>query len=97
MAQRCKACGGIYELLLPDGMQYFHTCSPLPRADVQKAVDAGTIVLRPGETVDDALGRRSFERPNKRDENVTPGADQTKPATMKSAGAGVDQVPALQP
>lgn len=26
---KCKSCGGEYEQLLDDGMEYYHVCSPI--------------------------------------------------------------------
>jgi len=90
---KCKSCGGTYEPVLRDGTQYFHACPPLARFELQAAVDAGTIVLPSGETVDEAYERRPYERPNKRDENVMPSSDAKKPATLKAAGAGIVTLP----
>jgi hypothetical protein len=33
---KCKACGGVYDDVLPDGMRYFHVCPPLTRQRVTR-------------------------------------------------------------
>lgn len=88
---RCQSCGATYASELPDGTQYFHACPPLSRGELKAAVDAGTIVLPKGETVDDAHTRRAYERPNKRDENLkgTRGKDAE---TIKAEGAGAVEI-----
>lgn len=89
---KCNSCGGTYEPVLADGMQYFHACPPLSAPELQAAVDAGDVELPKGETVDDAIARRTYERANKRDENVVPGADPTEDAPIKAEGDGVVDV-----
>lgn len=84
----CQRCGGSYEPIQSDGTQYFHRCPPLSAPELQTAVDKGLVQLPKGETVDDAIGRRVYERANLRDENLpsTKAADTGK---VKAAGAGV--------
>lgn len=89
---KCNACGGTYEPLQADGLQYFHVCPPLSRAELVAAVDAGKVQLPAGETVDDALRRRTYERGNKRDENLKSTAERDA-GTVKAEGAGVVDVP----
>ena len=94
---KCTACGGTYEPILPDGMQYFHRCPPLSRVELAAAVAAGKVALPANETVDDAVARRTYERTNQRDENIQSTAPNG-PATMKAAGAGTTpQAPAPSP
>lgn len=90
---RCLSCGGTYAPILADGMQYFHVCPPLTRAELEAAVHAGALTLPKGETVDEAHARRAYERVNKRDENIVPHADPRRVATIKLAGAGVETLP----
>lgn len=85
---KCKACGGVFQPVQGDGTQYFHACPPLSAAELDAAVIGGKVVLPIGETVSDAIGRRIYERANKRDENLISTLAQDK-GTMKSAGAGV--------
>lgn len=89
---KCKSCGGIYEPVGSDGLQYFHACPPLNRQELQAAVDAGTVKLAGNETVEEAYERRTFERPNKRDENVLPKHDEDGKPVLKAAGAGTVKV-----
>lgn len=89
---QCKSCGGLYEPILADGMQYFHRCPPLSAVELEKAVADGRVQLPAGETVADAITRRTYERQNLRDEN-RPSTTPTKPDAMKAAGAGVVDVP----
>lgn len=67
---RCNVCGGEYADVGSDGLRYFHACPPLTAGEVQAAVTAGTITLRRGETVDQALASRAFPRIDARDENL---------------------------
>jgi len=84
---KCQSCGATYEPIQRDGSQYFHACAPLSRSELKAAVAAGKIKLPKGETVDDAHARRTYERPNKRDENLK--ATRGKGATeIKAEGAG---------
>jgi hypothetical protein len=92
MTLQCNACGATYTPELADGTLYFHACAPLSSAELAAAVAAGKVQLPPGETADEATKRRTYERWNKRDENVVPNPDPTQPATMKSVGAGVTPV-----
>lgn len=84
---KCSSCGGVYPDVLADGTSYFHRCPPLSRVELDAAVKAGKVQLPAGETVDDAIMRRTYERGNLRDENLKatrgPGATQ-----MKAAGDG---------
>lgn len=42
---KCNTCGGTYEPILPDGMQYFHTCPPLSVVELRQALTDGTVQL----------------------------------------------------
>jgi hypothetical protein len=77
----CQSCGGRYDPIGPDGLQYFHRCPPLSAPELAKAVKDGRITLPEGETVEDAVQRRTYERANLRDENAasTKAADGGKP------------------
>jgi len=100
---KCNACGGVYDTAQPDGTSYFHRCPPLSHSELDAAVKAGKVQLPAGETVDDAILRRTYERGNMRDENLVatsgPGAQQIKAAgdgtsnAAAAAGAGVVIVP----
>jgi hypothetical protein len=108
----CLTCGGRYEPLLPDGLQYFHACPPLAVHEIEAGLDAGTIILSradaarlqaakdadaanavaAGEPTREDLTLATFviERPEKRDENVRPGAADKRPEDrIKAAGRGV--------
>lgn len=84
----CNACHGQYEPIQADGTQYFHRCPPLSAHELEAAVTAGKVTLPAGETTDDAVALRSYERANLRDENLraTRGKDAK---AMKAEGAGV--------
>lgn len=92
---KCQSCGGIYEPVLSDGMQYFHACPPLSAPELQAAVDAGAVTLPKGETVEEAVLLRTYERANKRDENVVAGSDPDKDAPIKAEGDGAVEVDAI--
>lgn len=84
---KCNACGGVYEPLQADGLQYFHVCPPLSAPELAAKVAAGKIVLPGAETADEAVARRTYERANKRDENLKSTA--TKDAgSLKAVGDG---------
>lgn len=93
MRLRCNACGGDYDTVLADGMLYFHVCPPLSAVELAAAVTAGKVTLPNGETPEEAVTRRTYERASKRDENVEPSPDRDKPTRLKKAGAGVTRVP----
>lgn len=97
MRVRCNACGGTYDQVQADGLQYFHVCPPLSAVELQAAVAAGKVVLPKDETADDAVQRRTYERALKRDETVVPAPDRDKPGTLKAAGLGVTVVAATPP
>jgi hypothetical protein len=105
MAVQCRACGGVYAPILPDGLRYFHACPPLSAHELAAAVAAGTVVLPKGETPDQAVHRRTYPRPGARDENIdrakaTAARDDrgtrtvgvNDEAMMKAPGAGVLEV-----
>jgi hypothetical protein len=84
---KCNACGGTYEPLQDDGLQYFHACPPLSAPELAAKVAAGKIVLPGGETADQAVQRRMYERANKRDENLK-STDPKDAGSLKAAGDG---------
>jgi hypothetical protein len=93
---KCNSCGGQYEPVLSDGMEYFHKCPPLSVVELAAAVAAGKVVLPGGETPDVAVTRRTYERQNQRDENLvstTIGA----PVAIKAAGTGTTAVAPAPP
>lgn len=94
----CQSCGGTFAPILADGTQYFHRCAPLSRAELAAAVAAGKVQLPAKETSDDAIGRRTYERANLRDENLQ-GTRGAAAKAIKAAGAGVVAVapPAAPP
>jgi hypothetical protein len=47
---KCTACGGTYEPIGLDGLQYFHRCPPLSRVELAAAIDAGKVVWPNGKT-----------------------------------------------
>ena len=52
---KCTACGGVYEPAQPGGFQYFHACSPLSRAHVERAgapMDVPLSDLKPTDTIE---------------------------------------------
>lgn len=84
----CNSCGATYDTVQADGTEYFHACAPLSAPELAAKIAAGKVVLPGGETVDQAVQRRVYERANKRDENPV----SAKPAdagSMKSPGDGV--------
>jgi len=42
---KCNTCGGIYDPVMADGMQYFHACPPLALHEVKRGVAEGTVQL----------------------------------------------------
>lgn len=92
---KCQSCGGTYEPVLTDGLLYYHACPPLSAVELQAAVDAGAVKLPKGETVDDAIVLRTYERANKRDENVVAGSDPDKETPIKAEGDGAVEVDAV--
>jgi hypothetical protein len=94
---KCNACGGTYEPVLLDGMEYYHKCPPLSVVELAAAVAAGKVQLPLGETPDIAVTRRSYERSNQRDENIQVDP-RTGAVSVKSVGAGTTaQAPAPPP
>ena len=116
----CLTCGGRYEPLLPDGLQYFHACPPLAvhelkaglegetirlsRADAQRLADAEeadrTAPRADDEPTraDEVLATITIERPNKRDENIRPGAGtKDSGSRLKAEGAGVVELEPDEP
>src|SRR5262245_18111415 len=91
MRLQCKACNGIYDDVLPDGMRYFHACPSLSAPELAAAVTAGKVVLPNGETPDIAVTRRRYDRARARDENV-PSTRAEDSGKVKSAGDGVIQL-----
>lgn len=81
MPSKCNSCGGTYSPIQADGLQYFHTCPPIPN---------------PAYNPDPTKGATNFqltiERPNKRDENVIGHNPETKQPIIVSAGAGFTSV-----
>ncbi|PYQ92469.1 MAG: hypothetical protein DMG02_01330 [Acidobacteria bacterium] len=47
MRVKCNACGGVYDDVLPDGLQYFHRCPPLSVAELKQAISDGRLQLPP--------------------------------------------------
>lgn len=113
----CQTCGGRYEPVLADGLQYFHACPPLAVHEIKARLDDGTLRLSRADAArlqaaqdadradppevdadsraDGFLRTLTIERPEKRDENVRPGAADKRPADrIKAAGRGVVDVPA---
>lgn len=84
---QCKACGGTYEPIGVDGMRYFHACPPLSAVEIAAKVVAGKLVLPVTETPAIAAELRTYERANKRDENVG-SIDKQGAAVIKAAGDG---------
>lgn len=88
---QCQSCGGTYEPIQADGMEYYHRCPPLSAAELQQAVDDGRVELPKGESVEDAVLRRTYERANLRDEN-RPSTRPKNPDAIKAEGAGVVEI-----
>lgn len=91
---RCKTCLATYDALQDDGTAYFHACGPLSAPELAAKVLAGKVALPIDpdtgltETADKAVSRRTYERANKRDENL-PGTKSTDAGLLKAAGDGV--------
>lgn len=45
MALKCQSCGGTYEPICADGVQYFHACPPLSVPELLDHLEAGTLSL----------------------------------------------------
>lgn len=88
---QCISCRGAYEPIQPDGTRYFHVCPPLSVVELDAAVKGGKVKLPAGETPDDAIIRRVYERLNKRDENVPSTAEPDK-NKIKAAGLGTTKL-----
>ena len=86
--RQCLSCGGIYEPVQADGLEYYHRCPPLSAAELEAAVKDGRVELPDGETPDIAVRRRTYERVNARDEN-RPSIRPKDPDAIKAEGAGV--------
>lgn len=93
---QCVACGGTYDDVQADGLRYFHVCPPLSSTELAAAVKAGRVELPAGETAEDAVARRVYQRAGARDENVIANDDPRQPAKAKSDGKGTrPQPPAI--
>jgi hypothetical protein len=92
----CQSCGGTYDPVLADGMQYFHRCPPLSVVELAAAVKAGKVKLPDGEEPDVAVTRRVYERAQLRDEN-RPSTFQEHAGQIVSAGRGVKSIRAPEP
>ena len=87
----CQSCGGRYEPIQADGLEYYHRCPPLSAAELDDAVKDGRVELPEGETAEIAVQRRTYERANFRDEN-RPSTRPRKPDELKAEGAGVVEI-----
>jgi hypothetical protein len=87
----CQSCGGRYEPIQADGMEYYPRCPPLSAVELEQAVKDGRVELPEGETVEQAVLRRTYERANFRDENK-PSTRPTKPDAIKADGAGIVEI-----
>lgn len=94
----CNACRGTYETVLRDGRPYFHACAPLSAAELELLTAARVVTLPPGESIEDAMQQRTYERSNKRDENIratkatggrATGADDAGVTPLADAAPGV--------
>lgn len=92
MSLECLSCHGTYDPIQGDGVLYFHVCPPLSAVELAAAVDAGTITLPEGETVEQAIDRRLYRRPNERNENPVIVRGRSTGAIV-SEGAGVREIP----
>lgn len=93
MTVRCNSCGSTYEPVQRDGTLYFHACAPLSAPELTAKVAAGRVVLPAGETVEIAVSLRTYERANKRDENIVPSRDPKLPVRIKAEGDGTTPIP----
>jgi hypothetical protein len=87
----CQSCGGRYEPETADGQAYYHRCPPLSAVELAAAVKARRVSLPLGETVDDAVRRRTYERATLRDENVKGGKGDDRNAVRRE-GKGVREL-----
>jgi len=94
---QCNTCGGVYDEILPDGLRYFHACPPLSAVELEQAVNDGKVVLPAGETAEDAVMRRVYQRKSARDENVKPGHAGNGKAPIVSPGKGTTPAPPPAP
>lgn len=88
MRLECLTCHGTYEPVTADGNQYFHVCPPLSVAELGKAVAEQRVTLPPGESLEDAHGRRVYERAEKRDERAVQRTDDSRTPQIVSIGRG---------
>lgn len=86
---QCKTCGAVYDTVLRDGLEYYHQCAPLSRAELAAAVKRGAVTLEAGEDVDTAFEQRAYERANARNENV-PSTRAADNGRLTAAGRGVE-------
>jgi hypothetical protein len=91
MALKCLSCGGIYAPLQADGSEYYHVCPPLSAVELAAAVKAGVVTLPAGETADDAVARRVYQRAGARNENPKRRRGD-EPDAIVSVGKGVQQL-----
>lgn len=87
----CRSCGGRYESIGADRVQYFHACPPVHRVKVRRGAAVILVDLADVLPTDIRLEDVEVKRPDKRDENVRVDLvdGQTKP---KAEGLGADDV-----
>lgn len=93
---QCKSCGGVYSPTQTDGTSYFHRCPPLSVVELAAAVKAGKVTLPNGETADDAVLHRTYERAQLRDENL-PSTAAKDSGTVKASGLGTQPSAVVAP
>jgi hypothetical protein len=68
MKVKCNACGGTYDDVLPDGLQYFHRCPPLSVPELKHALEDGRLQLPPAhQAIVDAAKQFDADNPPKAD------------------------------
>lgn len=94
MRVQCNACKGEYDTVQADGMPYFHVCPGVAAVLVRNKDGSQSYVAPGSEGGRPALGERSFNRADHRDERpiVDP---KTQAVHVRSEGAGV--TPLAQP
>ena len=88
---KCNTCGAIYEPILPDGMLYFHACSPVRKLRVQQADLSIVLVDPPLPGGARLLAEEFVNRVNHRDENV-PSTDERDAGKVKLPGLGITKL-----
>jgi hypothetical protein len=90
--KRCKACGGIYSPIQPDGSAYFHACPPIVLVRIRRQDGTRATIPRDElQATDQVLRELMRDRPNRRDENtLRREGDRGEIRVLRAEGLGVE-------